>query len=163
MAVTIVLALIMMALLFLMIWSATYFLPWSGLMEFFPEDIRDKAAWHKPPFPGAPRIGWICLILCAAGMAGVILYAGWDGIQRGYTFKDFLIRFLVIFVGIKAFDIIALDYFLITKSHFFQHYFPETEGCEGYHRFGYNKNQQIPRVIAMPFLAMLAAWICTKL
>ena len=163
MAVTIVLALIMMALLFLMIWSATYFLPWSGLMKFFPEDIRDKAAGHQPPFPEAPRIGWICLILCAAGMAGVILYAGWAGIQRGYTFKDFMIRFLVIFVGIKAFYIIALDYFLITKSHFFQHYFPETEGCEGYHRFGYNKNQQIPRVIALPFLAVLAAWICTKL
>ena len=36
-----------------------------------------------------------------------------------------------------ALTLIMCD-FLITKSHFFQHYLPETEGCAGYHRFGYN-------------------------
>ena len=50
MTVTITLTVIMCALLFLMIWSAVYFLPWKGLMDFFPEDIKEKAIDHKPPF-----------------------------------------------------------------------------------------------------------------
>lgn len=56
MAVTIILALIMCALLFLMIWAAVYFYPWERLLEFFPKDILEKAKQHKPPFPEAPAM-----------------------------------------------------------------------------------------------------------
>lgn len=139
MLTTIALTLIMCALLFLMIWSATYFLPWKRLMDFFPEDIREKAINHRPPFKSAPVFGWVCMILCALGFIGVIVYGGRDGVQRGYSFSQFLVRFLIILFGVKAFDIIGLDYFLITKSHFFQRYLPETKGCTGYHRFGYKR------------------------
>ena len=52
--VTLVLTLTMGALLFLMIWSATYFYPWAGLLRFFPKDIEEKARLHQPPFPAAP-------------------------------------------------------------------------------------------------------------
>ena len=54
MTVTIILTLIMCALLFLMIWAATYFYPWERLLEFFPKDIEEKATQHKPPFKSAP-------------------------------------------------------------------------------------------------------------
>ena len=64
MAVTISLTVIMCVLLFLMIWSAAFFLPWKKLMDFFPEDIKEKAIDHKPPFQSASVIGWICMILC---------------------------------------------------------------------------------------------------
>ena len=58
---------IMCALLFLMIWAATYFYPWERLLEFFPKDIEEKAKQHKPPFPLAPVIGWILMALCMLG------------------------------------------------------------------------------------------------
>ena len=117
--VTLILTLMMCALLFLMIWAATYFYPWEGLLRFFPKDIEEKARLHQPPFPAAPVIGWILMLLCALGFVGVIVYGGWDGVRKGFTFGQFLVRFLVILLGMKAFDIIVLDYILITKTQFF--------------------------------------------
>ncbi len=151
----------MCILLFLMIWSAAFFLPWRKLMDFFPEDIREKAIDHKPPFGAAPAIGWLCMIVCMIGFIGVIAYGGWDGVRQNYTFGQFLVRFLIILFGVKAFDIIALDYILITKTHFFQHYLPETEGCMGYHNFGFNRKEQIRQIIMLPFAALMTAWICS--
>ena len=116
--VTLILTLTMCALLFLMIWSATYFYPWTGLLRFFPKDIEEKARLHQPPFPAAPVIGWILMLLCALGFVGVIVYGGWDGVRKGFTFGQFFVRFLVMLFGMKAFDIIALDFFLITKTQF---------------------------------------------
>ena len=158
---TLVLTLLMCALLFLMVWSAAYFLPWKKLMDFFPEDIREKAIDHQPPFRSAPVFGWICMILCMLGFVGVIVCGAWDGILKDFTFGQFLVRFLIILFGVKAFDIIVLDYFLITKTRFFQHYLPETEGCAGYHSFGFNRKEQIRQCVMLPFAALLTAWICT--
>ena len=98
--VTLILTAIMCALLFLMIWAAAYFYPWKKLLEFFPRDIEEKAKQHEPPFPAAPAIGWIIMALCMLGFIGVIVYGGRDGIQRGYTFGRFLVRFLVILLGV---------------------------------------------------------------
>jgi len=159
--VTLILTLTMCALLFLMIWSATCFYPWTGLLRFFPKDIEEKARLHQPPFPAAPVIGWTLMLLCALGFVGVIVYGGWDGVRKGFTFGQFLVRFLVMLFGMKAFDIIALDYFLITKTQFFQHYIPETKGCAGYHSFGYNRKEQFWRIVTLPFAALLTAWVCT--
>ena len=159
--VTLILTLMMCALLFLMIWAATYFYPWEGLLRFFPKDIEEKARLHQPPFPAAPVIGWILMLLCALGFVGVIVYGGWDGVRKGFTFGQFLVRFLVILLGMKAFDIIVLDYILITKTQFFQRYIPETKGCAGYHSFGYNRKEQLRQILTQPFAALLIAWICT--
>ena len=89
--VTLILTLTMCALLFLMIWSATYFYPWTGLLRFFPKDIEEKARLHQPPFPAAPVIGWILMLLCALGFVGVIVYGGWDGVRKGFTFGQFFV------------------------------------------------------------------------
>ena len=70
-------------------------------------------------------------------------------------------RFLIILLGMKAFDIIALDYILITKTQFFKHYIPETKGCAGYHSFDYNRKEQLTRILTLPFAALLRAWVCT--
>ena len=159
--ITLILTLIMCALLFLMIWAAAYFYPWTNLLRFFPKDIEEKARRHQPPFPAAPVIGWILLSLCMLGFVGVIAYGGWDGVQKNFTFGQFLVRFLIILFGMKAFDIFALDYILITKTQFFQHYIPETKGCAGYHSFGYNKKEQLRHILELPFVALLIAWVCT--
>ncbi len=55
----------------------------------------------------------------------------------------------------------ALLFLLITKTQFFQHYIPETKGCAGYHSFGYNRKEQLRRIVTLPFAALLTAWVCT--
>ena len=101
------------------------------------------------------------MALCMLGFVGVIAYGGWDGVQNGFSFRQFLIRFLAIFFGVKAFDIIGLDFILITKTQFFQHYIPETKGCAGYHNFGYNRKEQLKQILTLPLAALLTAWVCT--
>lgn len=105
----------------------------------------------------------LSLILMASLFLGAFLYGGWDDIRRGYSFWQFTGRFLTMLYLMKAFDIIFLDWFLLTKSHFFQHFYPETEGCAGYNQFGFNRKEQLARIVLFPFLAALFAWICTIL
>ena len=163
MLTTVFLTGIMCVLLFLMIWSAVFFLPWKRLMDFMPEDVKEKAIDHKPPFKSAPVFGWICLVLCMLGFVCVIVYGGLDGIRRGYSFPQFLVRFLIILFGVKAFDIIGLDFIMLTKTQFVQHYLPETKGCSGYQDFGFNRKEQIKQIVLLPFAAVITAWICSLL
>ena len=86
-----------------------------------------------------------------------------DGLRNGYTFWEFFLRFFIIGAVIKAFDIGALDYFLLTKTHFFQHYFPETEGCAGWQDFGYNRKQQKRQCVMIVAGSLITAWIFTAL
>ena len=161
MIVTFILSLILMAALFLGIWVAVALVQSKRLFTTAPKDLQAAALEHEERFPGARALGWFLLLLCVLLFLGVFIYAGWDGIQRGYGFWQFAGRFLTILYLEKAFDIIVLDWFLLTKSHFFQHYYPETEGCAGYHQFGFNRKEQLTRIILFPFVSMLLAWICT--
>ena len=63
--------------------------------------------------------------------------------------ERFFWRCLVILYIYKAFDLVFLDWVLLQKTRFFQHYYPETEGCAGYHS------------ILFPFISALIAWLCT--
>ncbi|MBQ9687234.1 MAG: hypothetical protein IJV41_11945 [Oscillospiraceae bacterium] len=163
MGLTILLTVIMMALLFLMIWSATLTLPYKGLAKNFPKDVQERLEPRLNSLPMSARrvVGWIALIAIGLLMIGVFVWGGLDGIRRGYGFGRLFLRFLVIGTGVKAFDIIGLDFFLLTKTHFFQHYFPETEGCAGWQDFGFNRRQQLAQIIMLPFFCLLTAWIFT--
>ncbi len=163
MKVTILCSLTLMAALFLILWAAVALVQWKKLFATAPKDIQAAALDHPERFPGARALGWCCLVLCVLTYVGVFVYAGWDGLRRGYGFWQFFGRFLVMLYLLKAFDIIALDWFLLTKSHFFQHYYPETEGCAGYHQFGFNRKEQLTRIVLFPFVSLLLAWICTLL
>ena len=91
---------------------------------------------------------------CFAGTRGF-----WPLFWTGYvemtfvSISDFLILDCWLPPKAKAFDIIALDYILITKTHFFQHYIPETKGCAGYHSFGYNRKEQLTRILTLIWIA----------
>lgn len=161
MVLTIILTMGMMLLLFLMIWSATVTLPYKGLAKNFPVDVQEKLEprLNNLPMSGKRILGWVFLSILLIMMIGIVVYAGVDGLSRGYSFGQFLLRFLIIFVGEKAFDIIGLDFFLLTKTHFFQHYFPETEGCAGWKNFGYNRKEQIKQCIIIPVFCLIIAWI----
>ena len=41
----------------------------------------------------------------------------------------------------------------------FHHYYPETEGCAGYHQFGFNCKEQFIRIIVYPFIALAACQV----
>ena len=91
---------------------------------------------------------------------GIYVYGAYDGIRNDFGFWQFFIRFLIMSYLLKAFDIIAFDWYLLTKSRFFQHYYPETERCEGYHSFGFNRKEQLTRIILYPFLCAFLSLIC---
>lgn len=161
MITTLIITLIFCIVMFLIIWAGVGFYPVSRLSNFMPKDIQKKLQNHKPPFKGAKVIGLIIIIVGVIALIGAMVYAVWDGMRSGFGFWQFLVRFLIILYGEKLFDIVCLDYILITKTRFFQHYWPETEGCEGYHQFGYNRKEQLVRLVSYPFVCALLAWICT--
>ena len=161
MGVTLICALILIVSLFLMLWAAVALVQSKKLFTTAPKDIQAAAKEHEERFPGARAMGWFLLILCVLAYPGAFVYAGWDGVRRSYGFWQFFGRFLTMLYLVKAFDIICLDWLLLTKSHFFQHYYPETEGCAGYHQFGFNRKEQLTRIVLFPFVSLLLAWLCT--
>lgn len=163
MIVTFLLSFVLMAALFLLIWAAVALVQSKKLFTTAPKDIHAAALEHEERFPGARILGWALLVIIAAAFLGAFVYGGWDGIRRGYGFWQLFGRFLTMLYLLKAFDILFLDWFLLTKSHFFQRYYPETEGCAGYHQFGFNRKEQLTRIVLIPFVSLLLAWICVLL
>lgn len=167
MAVTLLLTLCNMILLCLMILTATVFMPYRGLAKNFPKDVQEAL---KPRLdeiekqPKAPRIfGSILIIIMCLLFVVVFIFGGIDGMKNDFTFSQFLLRFMIIAFGTKAFDIIALDYFLLTKTNFFPHFFPETRGCAGWQQFGYNRKQQIRQSVFMLICCLVMAFVFTKI
>lgn len=163
---TLLLALIGCAILFLGIWGVTVTMPTRLLAKNFPEDVQEKLRprLDQLDLQGLTFrrvLGWVILILFCAAYIGLFVIAGIDGLHHDYSFGQFFLRFLMIGFVMKAFDIGALDYVLLTKTHFFQHYFPETEGCAGWQDFGYNRRQQTGQCIMILIGSVVTAWIFT--
>ena len=158
---TLLLSLAGCALLFLGIWGVTVTLPYKGLAKNFPQDVQERLKPRLDNLPMGPKriVGWVILILLIAGYLALFIIGGMDGVRRGFGFWQFFFRFLIIGAAIKAFDIIGLDYFLLTKTRFFQRYFPETEGCAGWQDFGYNRRQQLGQIIMIPIYCAVMAGI----
>lgn len=168
MALTIILSLAGCALLFFGIWGVTVTMPTKLLAKNFPEDVQKclqprLEEWERQGMSPRRLLGWVILILFCAAYIGLFVIGGIDGLRKGFSFRQFFLRFLIIGGVIKAFDIGALDYYLLTKTHFFQHYFPETEGCTGWQDFGYNRKQQIMQSIMIVVGSALTAWIFTRI
>ena len=163
MKTTLILSLILMAALFLMLYAAVARVQDKKLFGTAPKDIQAAIMEHEERFPGARVIGWALLILTVLAFPGAFLYGAWDGLGKAYTFWMFFVRFQTMLYLLKAFDIIFFDWYLLTKSHFFQHYYPETEGCAGYNQFGFNRRQQLRDILLFPFVATLLAWVSTML
>ena len=55
-----------------------------------------------------------------------------------------------------------IDNFLLLKSHFFQHYYPEAADVMRERKYGFNlKSQMLKLFVIFPALSALAARICT--
>jgi len=163
--VTLILAFAGCVLLFLGIWGVTVTMPTALLAKNFPEDVQQRLRPRLERLPMSPKraLGWVILVLFVAGYLALFVIGGTDGLKRGFTFGRFFLRFITIGGIIKAFDIIALDWFLLTKTRFFQHYFPETEGCAGWQDFGYNRKQQARQCVMIVLGSAVTAGIFTLL
>jgi hypothetical protein len=121
------------------------------------------AAVFAERFRGAHALGWGLAIISFLVMIGAFVYGGYDGVMNGFGFRQYWLRFAVMLYLWKAFDIVCLDWLLLTKTHFFQHFYPETVGCTGYHQFGFNRKGQLIRLAVFPFvsamMALASMWI----
>ena len=167
MLITILLTLCNIILLCLMILTATVFMPYRGLAKNFPKDVQEAL---KPRLdeidkqPKAPRIfGGILIIITCLLFVGVFIWGGVEGMPHDFTYSQYLLRLLIISFGTKAFDIIVLDYFLLTKTNFFQNFFPETKGCAGWQQFGYNRKQQLGQSVFMLICCLLLAFLFSRM
>ena len=152
-------------LLFLGIWGVTVTMPTALLAKNFPEDVQQRLRPRLDSLPMSPKraLGWVILALFVAGYLALFVIGGIDGLKRGFTFGQFFLRFFTIGAIVKAFDIVALDWFLLTKTRFFQRYFPETEGCAGWQDFGYNRKQQARQCVMIVLGSAVTAGIFTLL
>ena len=96
-------------------------------------------------------------------MGGAVVYGAWDGIRNGFGFGQFFARFLIMLWGLKAYDILFFDAFLLCRSNFFTHFYPETKPVLGPHLFGYNKKTHLVHIVAMLIGSAVLGWVCTLL
>ena len=167
MLLTLVLTLIFILAVCLLLYAAAALIQDRRFFTTAPKDIQAVAVDHPERCPGAHAMGWLLAILSFVLMVGAFVNGGWNGVLRGFTFWQLFLRFNLMLYLWKAFDVVCLDWLLLTKSHFFQRYYPETEGCAGYHSFGFNRKEQLIRLAVFPFVAALMAflslWIGGKL
>ncbi len=157
MLLTLFLSLILILALCLLLYAAVAMIQNKKLFRSAPKDIQAAAKDHPERFPGAHVLGWKLAVISVLMMICAFLYGGYDGIKNGYSFWQLFLRFIVMLYLWKAFDIICLDWLLLTRSRFFQRFYPETEGCAGYHQFGFNRREQLARIVIFPFVAALMA------
>ena len=161
MLVTVILSLVLMAGLFLMLWSAVAFIQDK---RFFTSAPKDVLAAVRPRtgerFPGARRLGWKLMILAIALMLFALIYAGLDGVEKGFGFWQLFARYLIMLLALKAFDILFFDWVLLCHSNFFPRYYPEVKGIVGPHQFGYNRREHLLMIVLSPVAAAALAGLC---
>jgi hypothetical protein len=164
MLITVLLSLIMMAGLFLMLLAGVGFIQDKKFFSSAPKEVRDVVPETKNErFRGQHIIGWIMIVISFALMGGALVLGAWNGIAEGFTFLQFYLRFILMLILLKAFDIGFFDWVLLSNAgfNFFPNFYPETKPVLGRYLFGYNwKTHLLHVVLFIPCVALLS-WICT--
>ena len=165
MLLTIFLAVVFCAAITLMLLSAVAFIQKKELFSSAPKEVREVILpREKELFVGARTIGWTLMIFSFLMILGTGIVAIWDGFRSEFCFRQFFIRFVLIFSIYKVYDMVCFDYFLLMKFHFFQHYYPETQSALSGRKYGFNiKSQLLKLLVIFPAASALAAWVCTLL
>lgn len=163
MLTTVILTLLMIFAITFVIVIGVGTLPAKVVMKTMPKELQEETKNHPNPPLWKMIIGFTAYAIGIALALFVAIYAGYDAIKQNMGFMEIFIRYMIILCGFKIFDIVVLDWWLITKTQFFQHYFPKTKGSKGYESFGFNKKEQLTQIIAFPIVCAVIAWICTIL
>ncbi len=161
MIVTICLAAIMMAGLFLMLWSAVGFIQDTRSFGSAPKAVLDTIQPKSPRFKGQHTVGWLMMIFAIVLMGGAVILGAYDGIQNSFGFLHFFMRFVVMLILLKTFDILFFDWVLLCNSNFYPHYYPEVKNVLGPLLFGFNKKSHLIQIVLMLAGSFILAWICT--
>ena len=62
------------------------------------------------------------MIISILLIIGSLFYAGYDGVRNGFTYTQFLLRYVVIVLLAKLFDILFFDYYLLCHSNFYPYF-----------------------------------------
>ena len=163
MLLTIFLAIVFCAAITLMLLSAVSFIQKKELFFSAPKEAQEVIQPRTEElFYGAKVIGWTLMAFSILMILGVGVISIWDGFRNGYAFRQFFLRFVLIFTIYKAYDMICFDYFLLMKFRFFQYYFSEVESVYPLKQYGFNiKSQLLKLLVIFPAASALAAWICS--
>lgn len=161
MFLTVCLSLVMMAGAFLLLYSGVALIQDKRLFTSAPREVYEVIRPKEERFPGAHLLGWQLSLLSVLIIFYPLYYGAVDGIRQGYVFGQFLVRFLIMFLGVKAFDILFFDYCLLCHSSFYSHFYPETAPVLGPHLFGFNKRGHLIQILILTVISILLAWICS--
>ena len=161
MLITIVSTVMIMAAYFLILYAGVGFIQDKRLFSSAPKENLAVIPDRKERFPGAHIVGWIIAVTALLIFAGAFILAAWDGVKKDFGFLKFFARFLVMLYCMEIYDIFFFDWFLLCRSNFFPHFYPETKGVVGPHMFGYNKKTHIIHFIIYIPICAAVAWICT--
>lgn len=159
--VTFLLSLLAIGGITLMLYSAVALVQDKRLFGSAPRDARERIQPKPERFAGQHLLGWALLLLSLLAVVSAAVLAVWDGVRAGFGFWGFFARFLTMLYAYKAYDMICFDFLLVTRSRFFQRYYPEVDECESFHKYGFNLKSQIVRILVYPFVCAFAAWVCT--
>ena len=160
MAITLILSLLIMVALFLMLFAGVALIQDKRYFTSAPKDIQEAIQPRQECFLGQHLLGWLMMAVAVLLMVCALFYAGWNGIQMHFSFGEFFLRYAVMLLLLKAFDILFFDWFLLCHSDFYPHFYPEVKGLVGPHQFGFNKKAHIVQIILCPLAAASCAAIC---
>ena len=163
MLLTIFLAVVFCAAITLMLLSAVAFIQDKRFFSSAPKEAQELLKPREQElFYGARTIGWTLMVFSILLILGVGVLSIWDGFRSGFSFRQFFLRFVLIFTIYKLYDMICFDYYLLCKFRFFQFYYPEVEEVYRNRKYGYNlRSQLLKLLLVFPAASALAAWVCT--
>ena len=133
--------------------------PTRLFMRFLPQDIRDAAKDHPDPPRERRILGYLLTAVVSIAYVGGLVLIGADALRHGCGFWRIFGRYMLFMVGYKVFDILVQDQFIVVKKKYFVRFFPETKDCKSWDDRSFNKDNQLKRLIAFPFVCALMAWL----
>lgn len=157
---SILLTLILICGIFLLLFAAVALIQNKKFFSSAPKDAYELIQDKPERFRGQHILGWIVAILAIIMVLGSVIFGIADGILKGYGFLPFFLRALIMLDGYKVWDMLFLDRYLLTKSGFFEHYYPEVGGAMGMQKPGFNnKSQFLKLLVIFPAISVVAALI----
>ena len=164
MLLTVFLAIIFCGAITLLLIAAVAFIQDKKFFSSAPKEALEVMVPKDTElFCGARAMGWVLMINSILMILGVGVISVWDGFRSGFSFKQFFLRFVLIFTIYKAYDMVFFDWFLLCRFRFFQYYYPEVAPVYDGRKYGYNlKSQLLKLLVIFAAASALAAWICKR-
>ncbi len=157
MRITLISTLMIMLGYFLMLYGTVGFIQDKRLFSSAPKENLAVIPDKKERFKGAHIIGWVIVVFAVLLFIGAFALGIWDGMRNDFGPLKYFARFLTMLYGMEIYDILFFDWYLLCRSNFFPHFYPETKGIVGPQMFGYNKKAHIIHfIVYIPACALLA-------